>query len=837
MAGRVQRVFDRYAARHLALQRSGPVLCDGAGLVIGRIARIALQNDRLVVEGTAAADQVGLSLAGRARQRVPGAGGGLKGGGADQFRLDLPFVAEEAARFSYLVAGQEYSLVLPGFSPGRLRTARLALWPRFGFASLWALPAAYRWLRSHDMGARARVKRLLGLGAMVAERQLEAAFVPEMPPDPMAPHSGVTLLLPVYQAFDLLPEVLDRIARHTDLPWRLLLIEDASPDPQIRPFLRAWAAGRDNVVLLENDTNLGFIGTVNRGFAEWRAMEAGARADPVVLLNSDAFLPEAWAARLLAPIWANPAVASVTPMSNEAELMSVPVICARMDLAPGAGDAMDAVARGLGPSLADLPEAPTGVGFCMALNPVFLAQVPQFDPAFGRGYGEEVDWCQKVRALGGRHICQPQLFVEHRGGASFGTAAKQALLRQNGAIISARHPRFDTEVQRFIGDDPLLSARLALGLAWAGTLGRVPLYLAHAMGGGAEHYLQARIAQDLGAIGAAVVLRVGGEDRWEVALHSAAGVTRAGSNDRALIQRLLALLPAREVIYSCAVADPDPVEIPGLLAGLARDQRLVVLVHDFLPVSPSYTLLDADGRFRGIPTPERKGHDIQRPDGSRVGLSAWQNAWGPLLAQADEVVVFSGSSRDLMAEAYPEIAEKLVLRPHQVLNPPPHLQVKPGARPVIGVLGNIGQHKGAAVLAALSRQLARSRAADLVLLGQLDPAYDLARPARVHGAYSPDQIADLVARYGITCWLIPAIWPETFSFTTHEALATGLPVICFDLGAQAEAVARALANDAAGAVLPMGEARPEALAQAVVEALAPLHRRAQIGAGTGVPHD
>ena len=95
MAGRVQRVFDRYAARHLALQRSGPVLCDAAGQAIGRIARIALQNERLVVEGQAQADQVGLSLGGRSRQRVPGAGGGIKGGAGDQFRLDLPRLSWE----------------------------------------------------------------------------------------------------------------------------------------------------------------------------------------------------------------------------------------------------------------------------------------------------------------------------------------------------------------------------------------------------------------------------------------------------------------------------------------------------------------------------------------------------------------------------------------------------------------------------------------------------------------------------------------------------------------------------------------------------------------------
>ena len=34
------------------------------------------------------------------------------------------------------------------------------------------------------------------------------------------------------------------------------------------------------------------------------------------------------------------------------------------------------------------------------------------------------------------------------------------------------------------------------------------------------------------------------------------------------------------------------------------------------------------------------------------------------------------------------------------------------------------------------------------------------------------------------------IWPETFSYTTHEAVATGLPVLAFDIGAQGETVAR-----------------------------------------------
>ncbi len=932
MVGRVQRVFGRYAARHLVVSRPGLQLCDAAARAVGEITSISLRNDRLVVEGQCAADLVMLELDGRHRVRVPGADGIAGGIGAaahrGRFRLDLPY-APGPAVFSLTLDGETAATPLPGFSGMRLQLARLALWPRFGIASLWALPAAWRWLRHHDMGARARVKKLLGLGEMVEEMQLDPDILPPDIPPPVAPppvalagsaissapSSGVSIVLPVYQAFDLLPEVLDRLRRHTDLPWRLIVIEDASPDPRIRPFLCDWALAQnqtgtgDTVHLIGNAVNLGFIGSVNLGLAMAASLAPEA---PVILLNADAFVPAAWASRLVAPLLADPGVASVTPMSNDAELMSVPVICQRSDLPPGAGDAIDAVARRLGPRTGDLAEAPTGVGFCMALSPAFLARVPGFDPAFGRGYGEEVDWCQKVRALNGRHLCLPGLFVEHRGGASFGAAAKQALLRQNGALISARHPRFDADVQRFIGDDPLATARLALGLAAAGagaahaaaaahtaasakesdetdagetdageTDARIPVYLAHSMGGGAEHYLRGRVGQDINRTGAAVVLRVGGEYRWEISLHTRQGVTRGGTSDRALMLRLLCILPARVVIYSCGVADPDPVELPAVLLALAQDQRLEVLIHDYLPISPSYTLLDAGSAFRGVPggagmggqahpppahpppahppahppaeairpapaqagllpraraheilLPRARAHEIMRPDGRRVDLAEWQAAWRPMLEAAAEVVVFSQASFDLMQAAYPRLASSLRLRPHAVPHKLPKLMkarapaLAPAlapAQPVIGVLGNIGLHKGAGVLVVLSKRLAQLRrkspVADLVVpglvvpglvvLGHVDPAYDLARPARIHGAYEVPQIPDLVARYGITCWLIPSIWPETFSYTTHEALATGLPVICFDLGAQAEAVAGAIAKGAPGAVLPLTNGRPD----------------------------
>ena len=118
------------------------------------------------------------------------------------------------------------------------------------------------------------------------------------------------------------------------------------------------------------------------------------------------------------------------------------------------------------------------------------------------------------------------------------------------------------------------------------------------------------------------------------------------------------------------------------------------------------------------------------------------------------------------------------------------------------MLGNIGVQKGARVVQALAGALQREGTGRVVVIGYMDPDFGLPAPSQVHGAYEVRDLPGLVARYGITCWLIPSIWPETFSFTTHEALATGMPVYAFDLGAQGEAVAAAVAQGAPGAVVP-----------------------------------
>ena len=63
----------------------------------------------------------------------------------------------------------------------------------------------------------------------------------------------------------------------------------------LKKYLEAYAKENDNVILLNNEENLGFVQTVNRGFA--------ISQNHVALVNTDVELPSQWLERLMLPIF------------------------------------------------------------------------------------------------------------------------------------------------------------------------------------------------------------------------------------------------------------------------------------------------------------------------------------------------------------------------------------------------------------------------------------------------------------------------------------------------------------------------------------------------------
>ena len=99
-----------------------------------------------------------------------------------------------------------------------------------------------------------------------------------------------------------------------------------------------------------------------------------------------------------------------------------------------------------------------------------LDELGDFDAAtFGRGYGEENDFCLRARGHGWRNVLCNTAFVAHAGGASFAPAGL-APGGENLRRLNARYPGYNPSIAAFILGDPLRDSRDAFAAALAAAM-------------------------------------------------------------------------------------------------------------------------------------------------------------------------------------------------------------------------------------------------------------------------------------------------------------------------------------------------------------------------------
>lgn len=272
--------------------------------------------------------------------------------------------------------------------------------------------------------------------------------------------TALDVIVPVYRDEAATRRCIESVlASRAAAPFELIVIDDCSPEPGLSAWLRAQAE-QGRLRLLRNETNRGFVASVNRGMAEHGNRD-------VVLLNSDTEVPPGWLDRLLACAEREPRAATVTPFSNQATICSYPFEGWDGGVPGGLGlAALDALFAHV--NAARSVELPTGIGFCMLIRRAALDQCGLFDEAaFGRGYGEESDFSMRAAAAGWLHLLAADVFVYHVGSASFGGDERLERVRHAEALMAQRHPQYPVLVQSFIARDPLAPLREAVDEARA----------------------------------------------------------------------------------------------------------------------------------------------------------------------------------------------------------------------------------------------------------------------------------------------------------------------------------------------------------------------------------
>jgi GT2 family glycosyltransferase/glycosyltransferase involved in cell wall biosynthesis len=599
----------------------------------------------------------------------------------------------------------------------------------------------------------------------------------------------VAVIIPVYRDRSLTWRCLISVLTELcNTPFVVIVIDDASPEPELSADLNE-IAHRGWIKLLRNERNLGFVKTVNRG------IEAAGKLD-VILLNSDTEVYAGWIDRLRKAAYRHLRTASVTPLSNNATIASYPIFLRDNP------DPLEISYAELDRLISKVNDgntvmAPTGHGFCLYLRRDALDDVGLFDDlTFGRGYGEENDWCQRAQKKGYLNFIATDTFVRHFGSISF-RGEKEERIKTAMNLIEQKHTDYHVQIQSFIKQDPLFPYRQSID--WARIQYQVRdenvLIMCHRRGGGTERHVretaQSYLSSKKGVFYLIPSLRKRGHLRIvHPHCRNLPNLEEFDAKNIFLLTKALSSLRITEVhVHSFLDFERSFIQsLPFLVRTIGA--KLVLEIHDYHVICPHINLADEHGFYCGEPDEAGCNACLKKRDNGfeTREIRAWRSEHYLLLQAASEIFVPNEDVANRLSRYFPGIEFKV--DPHEKIDwiKPRILQVRKGEGPLhIVIIGALSKIKGYDVLLACAQEVQEKKLPiRFSLLGYSCDDVRLKKAGVIiTGRYKDSEALERLYLLKPDLVWLPSTWPETYSYTLSIALQAGYPCYVFDIGAQA----------------------------------------------------
>lgn len=628
------------------------------------------------------------------------------------------------------------------------------------------------------------------------------------------PARVVDVIVPVYRGVEETRRCIESVLKaQCATPFELVLIDDASPEPELASYC-ASLGNRPGVTVLTNARNLGFVGSVNRG------MSLHPDRD-VVLLNSDTEVANDWLDRLRRCAYSQADIGTATPFSNNATICSYPFFCADNAMPAGIGLAeLDQLFARV--NSGEHVEIPTAIGFCVYIRRACLNQVGLFDAGhFERGYGEENDFSRRAAKAGWRNVLCADTFVFHAGGVSF-QAERECLMASAAEVLRGLHPDYDALIRHFAAADApakyrrtvdiaLARKRMGLGLtpedAGSATTHTTRLHVVHDLGGGIARWVEDFCQTDQAganlilapyssshARGEGLVLHAGGKDMAPLAFWRFAVPIQVTAEAHLEYRRVI-----EEIVWDF---DVGAVLVSSLIGHAldALDTGLPTLVinHDYFPACPTINLHFGDvcrycddARLSECATNNPNFHPFQNfsvPERLRVRARFLELAARNTIV----MVVPDDSVRLNLLQVFPRLqTASFVTIPHGglgILTPIDHAADEPGGRLRVVVLGVLPTHKGVQLVSEGLQRLLEFAEIHLVGAKEYGEIFRDMPGVHVVDQYAMEELPAILAAIQPDVGLLPSIVPETFSYTLSEFFQLGIPPVATRLGAFARRI-------------------------------------------------
>lgn len=255
----------------------------------------------------------------------------------------------------------------------------------------------------------------------------------------------VTIIIPVYADWPSLGKCIASLQKYIDLGLhKIILVNDCGPEAdEIEAKIKKAIRGYKSMSYFRNPRNLGFVKTCNKAVYELDESD-----NDVLLLNSDTEVTPDFLEELTKSLYSHPKIVATSPRSNNASLATIPICRAiKKGIAPKKAYK---IFNKIKSKLPETQEVPVVHGFCMLIRRSLIKKYGLFDEVFGKGYGEEVDFCMRLRKKGYKCVLSNKAFVFHLEARSFSLEEKNRILKKSEKFIDERYPEYRGLVRSYM---------------------------------------------------------------------------------------------------------------------------------------------------------------------------------------------------------------------------------------------------------------------------------------------------------------------------------------------------------------------------------------------------
>ena len=604
-----------------------------------------------------------------------------------------------------------------------------------------------------------------------------------------APTVAVDILIPVYKGYEQTKRCINSVL-NTSLAnekTRVIVINDCSPDSRINRYLENLA--KDKIILLfNNDVNRGFIATVNYGMSL-------SKKNDVVLLNSDTEVCGDWLNKMIWHAYSKKKVGTVTPFSNNATICSYPDLNG-FDQFPNKTNLQDFDSAFFLANKHKNLNIPTAVGFCMYIRRKCLDDIGLFDEIkFGKGYGEENEFCLRATESGWVHLLAGDTFVYHEGAVSF---SKESEGRKKKALktLTTLYPEYHSLIIEHIKKNEVYPLILSVIFERIKRDKRPKvLHILHDLGGGTEKYVK-ELADKTSNDGLHFVMMPLINDSGHKKYHifSANEFEKINvsidMNKSSVLTNFLSSLDISFVHIHHVMNYPFQ-KLKNIINKINVPHYITI--HDYMFICPRITLIHAKTNLYCNEPNTKECNScikIDRPFGAN-NITSWREGYENIIHGAEKVICPSVDVANRIKKYYPK--SKISIAYHEdLINAPKNIiinSISKNKSARIAMIGTLAPHKGGKLISNMMRIIDKNKKNyELKLIGfvQNHPSTKSLinnKHFSSTGKYDDSKLQQEIRKYNPHLVLFASQCPETYCYTLSAALRGGFPILAPSIGA------------------------------------------------------